>query len=515
MGGGFAALVIFSGSAIAQDARPASRINYPETKKQDVVEDYHGTKIADPYRWLEDDNSAETATWVGAQNEVTFGYLRGIPQRKAIQDRLTKLWNYERFGIPSRQGERYVFSRNTGLQNQSVMWVAEKLDGEPRVLMDPNALAADGTVALSGGSFTDDGNLWAYGISKSGSDWVQYHIRDVKTGEDTGDTLDWIKFSGASWTKDGKGFFYGRYAAPQEGEALKGVNKWQKFYYHKVGEPQEKDVLVYERPDQPDWGIGGGVTEDGRFLVLSLSEGTERKNRLFYRDLSKYGIDYKPTAADAKIREFENKVKADVAAKMVGEKLAPEEIRKLKDLHGKALAERNTLVAANGGMAHGFVELLNDFDADYNVLDNDGDVFYVFTDRDAPRGRVVAIDTTKPAKENWKEIIPQTAETLQGVNILNNNNLVASYLKDAVTQVRIFDTAGKHVRDVKFPGLGTAGGFGGRRNHSETFYSFTSYNVPPTIYRYDMKTGESTVFRKPKVDFNGDYYVVKQVFYAS
>jgi prolyl oligopeptidase len=289
---------LFVSLATAQEARPSPKLKYPETRKQDIADEYHGTKIADPYRWLEDDTSPETAAWVAAQNEVTFGFLRNIPQRKAIQDRLTKLWNYERFGIPAREGDRYVFSRNEGLQNQSVVWIADKLDATPRVLIDPNKLSADGTVALAGSRFSDDGSLMAYGISASGSDWVQYKVRDVRTGADLDDTLQWIKFSGATWTKDGKGFFYGRYAAPEEGQALTGVNKFQKLYYHRIGDMQEKDILVYERPDQPDWSFGAGLTEDGRFLILSVGEGTERKNRLFYRDLLKSGIDYKPTDAD-------------------------------------------------------------------------------------------------------------------------------------------------------------------------------------------------------------------------
>ncbi|MCC6361054.1 MAG: S9 family peptidase [Phycisphaerales bacterium] len=447
----FAAASLIAAAASAQD-KP--RIKYPETKKGEQVDDYHGTKVADPYRWLEDLDSADTAAWVAAQNEVSFGYLASIPQREAIKKRLTKLWDYERFGLPSKEGPRYVYSRNSGLQNQSVIYVADTLDAEPRVLIDPNTLAADGTIALGGTEFTEDGQLMAYSISASGSDWREIKVRDVATAKDLDDHLKWVKFSGTSWKKDGSGFFYSRYDEPKsDGNKLEDVNYFQKLFFHKIGTPQSEDKLVYKRDDHKDWGFGGSVTEDGQYLLIYISQGTERKNRLYYQDLTK---------PDAKV-----------------------------------------------------VEMLDEFDAQYNVIGNDGPLFYVFTDNNAPRGRVVAIDSTDPSPSKWKEIIPQTAETLQGVSLLNNNMLVASYLKDATTQVRIFDTAGKHIRDVKLPGLGTAGGFGGRRHETETFYSYTSFNYPPTIFRYDLKTGESKLYKQPKVDFTPENYEVKQVFYKS
>ena len=427
-------------------------IAYPKTRTVDQVDVIHGVKVADPYRWLEDDQAEETKAWVQAENKVTFGYLDEIPAREKIKRRLTKLWNYERYGIPFKMGGRYFFSKNDGLQNQSVIYTMDRLDGEPRVLLDPNKLSTDGTIALGSYSISDDGRLMAYGLSDGGSDWRMFKVRDVATGKDLPDTLTWIKFSGASWTKDSKGFFYSRYDEPKKGEELSSTNYFQKLYYHRVGTPQSADQLVYHRDDHKDWGIGGGVTEDGRYLIINISQGTERKNRVYFRDLT------------AKSMEV--------------------------------------------------VKLLDDFDAQYNLLENDGPVFYFQTDLDAPRGRVIAIDTRNPARSNWKELIPEAAETLRGVNVVNNM-FVASYLKDAHTQVKMFNLDGSFVREVSFPGIGSASGFGGKRSYTETFYAYSSFATPPTIFRYDMTTGKSTVFKKPKVDFNPEDYETTQVFYSS
>ncbi len=425
---------------------------YPPTAKTNVVDDYHGTKVPDPYRWLEDDNAHGTKAWVEAQNKVTFGYLEQIPERTRLKERLTKLWNFERYGLPHKEGSRYFWSKNDGLQNQSVLYVADALDAEPRVLLDPNKLSADGTVALSGYSISDDGNFMAYGLSASGSDWQEWKVRDVKTGADLSDQIKWVKFSGASWTKDGKGFFYSRYAEPKPGESLKGANYFQKLYFHQLGSPQSADTLIYERPDQKEWGFGGHVTDDGRFLVISVWKGTLRKNLLFYRDLSQ---------ANAPV-----------------------------------------------------IELIKDFEAEFSFIDNVGSTFFLHTDFKAPRGRIVAINLAKPAKADWKEIIPQAAETLRGANLLNDQ-FVCTYLKDARSQVKVFGRNGKLAREVALPGIGSAGGFGGKRTDTETFYSFTSYTVPGSIFRYDMKTGKSSVFREPKVDFKSGDFETKQIFYAS
>jgi len=435
----------------AQTAPRTAHLPYPKTKTVDQIDDYSGTKVADPYRWLEDLDSPETATWVAAENEVTFKFLEEIPARDKIKARMTHLWDYEKYGTPFKEGGRYFFSKNDGLQPQSVMYVSEALDAEPRVLIDPNKLSVDGTVALAGLDISDDGKLMAYGLSAAGSDWVEYHVRDIDAGQDLADDLKWIKFSGASWTKDNRGFYYSRYDEPK-GNELETVNYYQKLFYHQLGTPQAADKLIYDRPDQKEWGFGGYVTEDGQYLIVSISQGTERKNRVYYQDLK---------AGDGKI-----------------------------------------------------VQLLDDFDALYSFVNNDGPVFWFQTDLDAPRGRVIAIDTRQPERQNWKELIAQAEETLQGVSVVGDM-FIAEYLKDAHSLVRVFDLTGKLVRDVELPGLGSAGGFGGKRKDKETFYNYTSFSYPSTIFHYDIASGASRVFRKPKVDFDPDQFETRQVFYAS
>jgi len=424
---------------------------YPKAKTVDQVDDYHGVKVADPYRWLEDTDSPDTKAWVEEENKLTFSYLDQIPYRGAIRDRMTKLWNYERFTVPEKQGGRYFLEHNNGLQNQNVLLVAESLTAEPRVLLDPNTLSADGTVALSGRTITDDGKLLAYGTAASGSDWQEWHVRDVDTGKDLPDLIKWVKFSGASWTKDGKGFFYSRYDEPK-GTALRDANYFQKLYYHKLGDSQDKDTLVYERPDNKELGFGGGVTDDGKYLVISVWQGTSPKNRFYYKDLKQ---------PDAQV-----------------------------------------------------VKLLDDFDAQYQFVDNDGPVFWFQTDLDAPRGRLIAIDTRHPERANWKTIVPQSADKLEESHAVDNLFLL-SYLKDAKTEVRVFDLKGKLIRNVDLPGIGTASGFAGKRKDKETFYAFTSFISPTTIYRYDPETGKSSVFKQPKVDFDASQFETKQVFYNS
>ncbi len=429
------------------------RFVYPESRRGTQVDELHGVKVEDPYRWLEDLDSEETRTWVAAQNKVTSAYLAALPEREAIRKRLTDLWNYERYGVPFKEGGRYFFTRNDGLQNQNVLYLMETLGGEPKAVLDPNTLSQDGTVALTGLRVSDDGKLLAYGLSSGGSDWQEWKVRDVETGRDLPDLLRWVKFSSAAWTHDNKGFFYSRYDEPKEGRPLEEANFYQKLYYHRIGTPQSEDELVYQRPDQKEMGFIGGVTEDGRYLVIHAWKGTETENGLFYKDLQTPG----------------SKV----------------------------------------------VELLGDFDASYRVIDNDGPVFWLVTDLNAPRSRVVAIDIRNPARENWRELIPQTAETLQGVGCLNDT-FVALYLKDAHAQVRQFDFKGKFLRELELPGLGTADGFTGRRKDKETFFAFTSYTTPGTIYRYDLETGKSTVFRRPEIrGFDPGQYETRQVFFQS
>ena len=445
------AIVVCAVSALASDETRS--LVYPETRKTNQVDDYHGVKVADPYRWLEDDNSAETKAWVEAENKVTFGYLDKIPERKVIKERLTKLWNYERYGVPFKEADKIFFTKNDGLQNQSVLYdLPEGGKSSASVLLDPNLLSKDGTTALSGMAVSEDGRELAYGVAKAGSDWQEWKVRDVRTLRDLSDDIQWVKFSNASWTKDGKGFFYSRYDEPNPGEQLKGVNYFHKLYYHRVGEPQSKDELIYERKDHKDWGFGGGATDDGRYLIISVSQGTDTRNRVFYKDLREH------------------------AAKVV--------------------------------------ELLNDFDAEYDFIDNDGPRFWFRTDFCAPRKRLIEIDVRRPARENWKEVIPEAAETLGGVSMVSGR-FIGQYLKDAHSQVKIFSREGKLIREIELPGIGSASGFGGKRKDKETFYSFTSFTTAGVIYRYDVKRGTSAVFRQSKVDFDASTYETRQVFYKS
>ena len=424
---------------------------YPTAKSVDQVDDYHGVKVADPYRWLEDTDSAATKDWVEAENKLTFGYLENIPYRQAIRDRMTKLWNYERFTVPELEGGRYFFLHNDGLQNQNVLFVADSLTAQPRMLLDPNTLSGDGTVALSGTAITDDGKLMAYGTAVSGSDWQEWHVRDVGTGKDLPDLIKWVKFSGASWTSDGKGFFYSRYDEPKDA-ALREANYFQKLYYHRLGTPQSEDTLIYNRPDNKELGFEGGVTDDGKYLVITVTQGTSPKNRLYYKDLAK--PDYP------------------------------------------------------------VVKLLDDFDAQYQFIDNDGPVFWIQTDLDAPRMKLIAIDTRHPEKSNWKTIVPEGKDKLEHTGVIDNVFLLG-YLKDAQAEVRVYDLKGQFLRNVDLPGIGTASGFNGKRKDKETFYAYTSFISPTTIYRYEPGTGKSSVFRKPKVDFDASRYETKQVFYHS
>ena len=440
-------------------AAAAPDITYPKTRKEDVVDEYFGTKVADPYRWLEDDNAPETKAWVVEQNRVTSAFLAGIPRRGQIRERLAKIWNYERFGEPSERGGRFFWTYNSGLQNQRVLYTADSLDATPRVLLDPNTLSADGTVSLKGTSPSDDGKLLAYGLSRAGSDWEEFRVRDTATGKDRDDVIKWVKFSGASWMKDGSGFFYSRFDEPKSGEELKGKVEFQKLYFHKLGTPQSADTLIYERKDHADWGFHGSVTDDGRWLVIHVTQGTDTKNRIFYKDL---------TQPDAKV-----------------------------------------------------VELLNDFDAAYHFVDNLDAIFFFQTDLDAPRYRVIAVDIREPERAKWHETIPQAAEKLDGVSSVGGK-LFCQYLKDAHSEVKVFAPApdrppGRFAfeRTLALPGLGTVGGFGGSAQDRQTFFSYTSFTEPGAIYRLDVATCEAKLWKKPTVDFDSAAYETKQVFVTS
>jgi len=444
----FALIVCLLAGVAQQMIKPN---NYPPARKSDQIDDYHGIKVTDPYRWLEDLDSEETRNWVEAENKLSFGFLASIPARNTIKERLTKLWNYEKYGIPFKEGNRYFYTRNSGLQNQAVLYTVTGLDAQPQMVLDPNTLSADGTVAVSGMQVSPDGKLLAYSLSASGSDWQEWKVRDIESTKDLSDDLKWVKFSGVSWTRDGKGFFYSAYDEPKA-DMLKGTNYFQKVYYHQLGTDQKQDVLVYEQPDQKDWLFGGYVTEDGNYLIITVFQGTDVKSRIYYKDL------------------------------------------KSKD--------------------SGVVKLLDDFDAAYTFVGNEGSRFWFQTDLQASRGKLIEVDTAKPDRSNWKVVVPEGKETLLATTVVNHK-FVLNYLKDAYTQVKIHDTNGKLLSEVEFPGIGSAEGFGGKPGDKETFYSFTGFTTPTTIYRYDMTTGKSTVFRQPKVDFSPAAYETKQVFYNS
>ncbi len=429
-------------------------LKYPKTKRGDQVDDYHGTKVPDPYRWLEADvrESKDVAAWVEAENKVTNAYLEAIPEREPIKKRLTELWNFERFSLPTQKDGVYFYSRNDGLENQSVLYAADSLKANPRELLNPNTWSKDGTVSLAGTAISPKAKYLAYGKSEGGSDWHTWHVLDLNTGKPLTDQLNWIKFSNVSWTKDGKGFYYTRYPEPEKGTKFQGLAFNASLCYHRVGTPQSEDTVVYKRPDHPDWGLGAGVTDDGRYLVISIWKGTDHRNPVVYRDLQ----------------------------------------------------------APKGGM----VDLIEGFEHKYDFVGNEGPVFFFVTDQEAPKGRLIAIDTRKPERKNWKEIIPTTKNALQGISMVGNV-FIGSYLKDASSYTRVFDLEGKLIRDVNLPGIGTTSGFGGERGDTETFYSYSSFAVPPSIYRYDLKTGKSELWKQPKVKFDPADYETKQVFYAS
>jgi len=435
---------------IAEEAK----LQYPESKRGDTLDTLHGVPVADPYRWLEQDvrESSEVAAWVKAQNKVSAAWLADIPEREPIRRRLTELWNYEKVSAPFLVAGRYYFYKNDGLQNQSALYVRDSLTSPPRLVLDPNSWSADGTVALAGTAFSDDGRYLAYGVANSGSDWRTWKLLDLSTGAVLSDTIEWVKFSAATWTPDSKGFFYGRFDAPKAGEKYQGLNLGQKIYYHRIGTRQQDDVLVYARPDQPTWGFGVQVTDDGRYLVLTVWKGTDNRHRILYKDLHEpYGMT---------------------------------------------------------------LDLIDSFDHGYSLITNEGPVLYFRTDHKAPRGRVIAIDLRKPELEHWREVVAQGAETLRTVDCVGNM-LICNLLRDAHTAIKLFALDGRLIRTVELPGIGSASGFTGKRTDVETFYAYSSFNTPPRSYRYDLLTGESRLIGEAKVAFKPDDYVVEQVFYKS
>ncbi|XP_055907432.1 prolyl endopeptidase [Eupeodes corollae] len=440
--------------------------DYPEARKDETIEeDFHGTKVKDVYRWLEDPDAAETQAYVDAQNKISQPFLENCEQWQKINTKLTKLWNYPKYGIPAKHGDFYYFHKNSGLQNQSVLYQQETLSSEPKVFLDPNALSADGTIALSQTSFSDDGKYFAYGLSESGSDWIKIKTRDVATCKDFDEVLEKVKFSSIAWTKDNKGFFYGRYpdqAGKTDGSETQ-QNENQKLYYHRIGEPQEKDVLCAEFPEQPSWRIGSGVTDCGKYVILSIVKDC-RDNILYYADLEKAG-----------------------------------EIKSKLEIH----------------------EIITKFESDYDVITNTGSKIFLRTNKNAPNYRVICIDLENPAEENWTTLIPEhEKDVLDSVMCVDGNKLLLEYIRDvkSVLQAHSLET-GELIRKFDID-IGTIGSISGEKKYSEIFYSFTSFLTPGKIYRFDFAkpNEEPTLFREIKLNlegFNSNDYKVEQKFYPS
>ncbi|WP_207493837.1 prolyl oligopeptidase family serine peptidase [Aridibaculum aurantiacum] len=443
-------LTLLGITCITMATSTSAQIKYPETRKVDQSDVYFGTTVADPYRWLEDDNSAQTKQWVEEQNRVTNEYLASIPYRDNVKARLEKLWNYPKYGAPYKKGKYYYFSKNDGLQNQSIVYRQVGLNGNPEVFLDPNKLSSDGTAALGGLAFSKNNKYTAYTVAQSGSDWQQIHILDAETKKALPEVLQFVKFSGIAWKGD-EGFYYSRYPEPDEKSKLSGKNEFHKVYYHKVGTPQSQDELVYEDKDHPLRNVFASTTDDDRFLIVGTTQGTSGR-QLWVKDLK------------------------------AGQKE--------------------------------FSLLVEGFSTEPSVVDNVGDKLLLQTNDGAPNYKVVLVDPKNPAKANWKTVIPEQKEVLQGLGT-GGGFLYASYLKDASTKVYQYAYDGKMVREIKLPGIGTAGGFGGEKSDKEFFYSFSSFAYPPSIFRYDITTGASTLYKKAEVNFNPEDYVTKQLFFTS
>jgi len=429
------------------------RVQYPKTAKVNHTDTYFGTTIPDPYRWLENDASPETTKWVEEQNKVTFEYLEKIPYRQKVKDRLEKLFNYPKYSSPFRRGDSYFFFKNDGLQNQSVAYIQKGLDGKAEVLLDPNTFSTDGTSRLGAFSVSKDGKYLAYGISQGGSDWQTYYVMDIASKKVLPDTIEWVKVSGLSWQADG--FYYSRYDAPEKGKELSSKNENHKVYYHKVGTPQSQDELLYQDKDNPQRFHFAYTTEDERFLILSISDRGKGKrgDALFFRDLSKGEKGFTPIIAE------------------VG-------------------------------------------DDSFNLVDNVGDKFLIETNRHAPNNKVFLYDPKNPDEKNWKDILPEREQPLGSVSSAGGK-LFATYLKDVTSRVSVYDLNGKLENEVELPSIGTVGGFGGEKEDKFVFYTFTSFTFAPTIYRYDIESKKTTLFRAPEIDFKATDYETKQVFYPS
>jgi prolyl oligopeptidase len=433
------------------NATESRRLAYPKTRTVDQVDDYFGTKVSDPYRWMEDVDGPEVKAWIEEENTLTRSVLDAVPGREQMHVRLMDLMNFERYTAPARRGTRYFYWHNTGLQNHNVLYWTEGLTGEPKVLLDPNTMSEDGTVAISGLNISDDGRYAAYAIADAGSDWMKWRVREVVTGDDLPDLIEWSKFSSAAWLKDGSGFFYQGYDAPAA-EALKATNYFHKVFFHKLGTPQSEDPLIFDRPDDKEMNVAAAVTEDGRYLLLYQSKGSSPNNELAVKDLEK---------GDAPI-----------------------------------------------------VHIATVPDALYSPIDNDGTRFWIQTTLNAPNGRVVEVDLNYPEREHWKTVLPETANNLESVSMIDDM-LIANYLSDAHSTVQLHTREGEVIDRLTLPGIGTAAGFGGKRTDTETFFQFSNFTTPSTVYRLDMKTRRSTVYRQPKLRFDPAQYETQQIFYSS
>ena len=443
---------LFATVALATTGHPLS---YPAASRDKVTADYHGVKVPDPYRWMEDIDSPATRAWVEAEGKLSRDYLDAIPGRAAIEERLRKIWNFERWSAPEHHGRYWFYTHNDGLQNQSVIFATADPGSAGKVLLDPNTLSKDGTVALRETAISDDGRLFAYALSDAGSDWQIWHVRNVDTGADLADEIHWSKAGGGSWRKDGSGFYYTSYDAPKSGDVLKAANQYEKLFFHKLGTPQSEDPLVYTRSDDPDWFVGGTVTDDGHYLVIQANHGDEVQNTLLVQDLS-------ATGAAAAIRP---------------------------------IIPKPTAV--------------------FTFIGNIGSTLYVQTDDGAPRYKIVAIELSKPEPSHWRTVVPEGADTLDSVSLVGGQ-LVAQYLHDAHSAVRRYTPQGKLVGEVQLAGLGHASGFQGRIEDHETYYSYSSFTAPPSVYRLDLGSGASSLWKAPKLDgFDPDGYQTRQVFYSS
>jgi prolyl oligopeptidase len=433
------------------------KLSYPQARRGDVVDDYHGTKIADPYRWMEDIDAKEVTEWVETQNKLTSGYLERLPLREHFRKRITELWNYPKTGLPVREAGRLFYSKNSGLQRQPPVYMRETLDAKPTLVIDPNALSPDGSVSLGQYAPSPDGSLIAYTLSQGGADWRSVHVREIASGRDLPDKVEWMRFSGLSWTKDGKGFFYARYPEPPKGQVLEAALKGHALYYHRVGTLQAEDRLIYERKDLPAWVIGGGVTEDGRYLLVFISKGSDNNNRLYHADL---GDPKQPNVAAA----IKPVVECD--------------------------------------------------DAEYAPIGNRGSVVYVRTDRGAPNRKVVAIDLQKPAPSDWKTIVPERKEAIEDVKLIGGR-VVVQYLVDVQSRLALFGLDGRPQGEIALPAAGTVAGFGGRDDTSEIFYGFSSPIYPTTVFRYDPETKQNTSFEAAKPAVDVSRYETKALFARS